>query len=82
MSVAGLTVTFASIYFAIVFSMVFNQYDCFCLQEAEWHLKILFWGVHSWKVHIFAFKVPRNSTSYRDTYSLLLAYAPAELHMK
>ncbi|KAJ7422802.1 hypothetical protein BTVI_12561 [Pitangus sulphuratus] len=34
--------TFTSIYFAIVFSMVFNQHDCVCLQDAERHLKICF----------------------------------------
>lgn len=81
MPVAGLTVPFASIYFAIVFSMVFNQHDCVCLQEAEWHLKYIL-GVYSYKAHIFAFKVPRKCTSCRNTYSLLFLHAPAELDIK
>lgn len=45
MAIPRLTIPFASICFSIVFSMVFNQYDCVWLQDVEWHLKICFYSL-------------------------------------
>lgn len=53
-----LTVPFASICIFIVFSMIFNH--GICLQDAEWHFKVYF-------LYVLTYRVPNNSSSHKHT---------------